>query len=196
MQVSFDNGFCAALRRPTVRRNEPSVTVTHPCTNRAQRCLTSISRINHHNTTPHIVAWGFKVEKRKCWWWWSYDDDGVVMVAVVFGGDGGGGGDDDNNNNSRWNDAAKLCKGWDIISIPVCEPPSFISDFRLHHTISKIASLNSMDLEYVVAFLGPEPLYFFNHDQWNMLHICQYMVVGCSGFRWLCSLFIERCYCM
>ena len=30
-----------------------SVTVTHPCTNRALRCLTSISRRNHHNITPH-----------------------------------------------------------------------------------------------------------------------------------------------
>ena len=30
-----------------------SWTVTHPCTNRAQRCLTSVSRRNNHNTTPH-----------------------------------------------------------------------------------------------------------------------------------------------
>ena len=30
--------------------------VTHPCTNRAQRCLISILRRNHHNTTPHSPA--------------------------------------------------------------------------------------------------------------------------------------------
>ena len=29
--------------------------VTQPCTNWAQRCLTSISRRNHHNTTPHNI---------------------------------------------------------------------------------------------------------------------------------------------
>ena len=48
--MSFNSGFWAALRRPTVRRT--SVTFNHPCTNRAQRCLTSGSLRNHHNTAP------------------------------------------------------------------------------------------------------------------------------------------------
>ena len=44
--ITFKTPHCATnLDRPW--------TVNHPCTNRAQRCLTSGSRRNHHNTTPH-----------------------------------------------------------------------------------------------------------------------------------------------
>ena len=49
--MAFDSGFWAASRRPIGRRT--SAMVTHPCTNRAQSCLTLISRRNHNNTTPH-----------------------------------------------------------------------------------------------------------------------------------------------
>ena len=43
--------FWTALKRPTVRQT--SVRVTHPCTNRTQHCLTSVSQRNYHNSMPH-----------------------------------------------------------------------------------------------------------------------------------------------
>ena len=63
--TSFDIGFWAALKRPNVRRT--SITVTHPSTNRAQRCLTSISLRNHHNTTPHSQPNMTYPHVRFCW---------------------------------------------------------------------------------------------------------------------------------
>ena len=47
--------FWATLRRPAVRRTSigHERSPIHACTNRAQRCLTSISRRNHPHTTPH-----------------------------------------------------------------------------------------------------------------------------------------------
>ena len=35
------------------KKSDRWTTLTHPCTNRAQRCSSLISRINNHNTAPH-----------------------------------------------------------------------------------------------------------------------------------------------